>query len=296
MDARERVRAYSPGMPDARLVIPLLCCALLSGHPGPAVAAPAAPHGEWQAVAPPADSTAERAAPRADHGSVTADAGSPLLRGWSWGWRGGAGATVFTKSLEDSSDGSFVSFDVGLFATRRIGRLSIEPQAIVAVRGGNFVDPFFGTVYDNFGNSYVRKIGEFRGTLSLVELRTPLVARLELGPWTVTPHVLGGVVPALLVYGDYSGNRYVHDFFAGNLSRANLGWTAGAGAAFPMRYGRLTIDLRYEQSGGSVFKSGRGLPGQERAWIVGFGLQMKKRAPAERRPARPHAGSGPFPR
>jgi hypothetical protein len=196
-------------------------------------------------------------------------------RSWPWGWRVGAGGTAFTGALADSSDGAVVSFDAGVFASIETGWLAVEPQVIVAMRGGNFVDPYFGTVFDEFGDPYVVKVGEIDGTLSMFEIRAPLLARLRVAPWHFEPHVLGGLVPALLVHGSYSGNRILRDFWPESFRRTSLGWAAGAGTRWPTRHGALTIDFRYEESGDDLFRSRRGLPGRMRAWILGFGLRLK---------------------
>jgi hypothetical protein len=215
-------------------------------------------------------------------GPAAADA--PPSGPWSWGWRAGAGGTAFTGALRDTADGSYVSFDAGAYAALGSSWLALEPQLIVAARGGNFVDPYFGTFDDGFGNVRVEKIGEVRGSLSSFEARAPIVARLRFAPWPFEPHLLAGVVPALRIYGSYSGNRILRDFWPESFRRADLGWTAGLGTRWAMRHGTLTIDLRYEEGGSDVFRTGRGLPGRMSAWMLGVGLRMQGREKAAPEP------------
>lgn len=239
--------------------------------------------------APPSAAWIALALVLATAGAAAAD---PPSGPWSWGWRAGAGGTVFTGALQDTADGSYVSFDAGIYGSLGAKWVALEPQLLLAARGGNFVDPYFATIDDGFGNVRIEKVGEIRGTLSSFEARVPVLVRLRVAPWPFEPHVFAGAVPALRIFGSYSGNRILRDFESDAFRRVDLGWIAGAGTRWPTRHGLLTVDFRYEEGGVDVFEDGRGLPGRIRAWILGVGLRMEPRGDP---PVEEHPG-GRYPR
>lgn len=237
-------------------------------------------HGNAALGATPTGTPAPNAA--GESASAGADPAARPSR-FSWGWRAGAGGTAFTEQLAEASDGSVVGFDAGAYASLDAGWLSLEPQALFAMRGGNFVDTLYAVVFDPLTGPYLANAGEYRATLSLYELRAPVLVRLRVAPLFFEPHLFGGVVPALLIHPGYSGDRGGRDFGTGAFRRAGVGWMAGLGSRWPTAFGALTIDLRYETAGAEVFKSGRGLSGREQAWMLGFGVQMRPGGPPRTR-------------
>jgi len=109
-----------------------------------------------------------------------------------------------------------------------------------------------------------------------------VLVRLRMAPWFFEPHVMGGIVPVLLIHGSYSGNRILRDFESDAFRHTHLGWTAGVGTRWPTGFGALTVDFRYEETDGNVFKTRRGMPGRTRAWMLGFGVQMRRRDAEQR--------------
>jgi len=256
------------------LVLPTLCGAEEGEQPAPGDAPPGANDAAW--IKARVDSTLARLP--ADSASAARSVAPPspgFFRSWSYGLRGSIGGSDFNADLGDSSTSALVGYELGVFASRRIGPVTFEPQLIVAARGANFTDPYYGTFTDGLGNYYTARVADLSGVLQLYYLEAPVLVRVPVGRWFFGPSILGGIVPALLIGGSYSGNRILRDFYSDSYRRTGLGWTLGLGTRWPTRRGALTFDFRYEDGVSEAFKPGRGASGSSQAWMFGCGIELR---------------------
>jgi len=108
--------------------------------------------------------------------------------------------------------------------------------------------------------------GILRSTMDIGILQVPLLAKLslKLGDSYIRPYVIGGASADVKIYANIStilddGSSYetqISDATVEGLHPVTFSWIGGAGVDFRSPEGRLTAEIRYSRTFGSITKEG----------------------------------------